>query len=380
MRRLLIALAILLGARAAHAYPHWQLSTGATRCNQCHFAPAGGGLLSDYGRYMAGDELSSFGGDGAFLHGAVQLPSWLSLGGDLRGAVVAHDVQDPSGSTLAAFPMQADFSLRLALPKGISAAGTVGLRGQVRDPDLLVPIQNYQPVSTSQFISREHYLMAQSKESGYYVRAGRFFAPFGLRFAEHIFYVRRDLGFDELEETYNVSAGVVRPAWEVHLTGFAPDFVRDIGSRESGFAGYYERRLLGNTLALAGQTRIASAPGATRYIFGAVAKSYVEPLRTLLFTELDGVTMSFDDRMLSSREQVVGIAGLTVLPLRGVSATLLGERNQVDVSLPTAWTGGSILLDWIPYAHCELQVMGRLQFPSGGDAAKTLFIQLHYFL
>jgi len=24
--------------------------------------------------------------------------------------------------------------------------------------------------------------------------------------------------------------------------------------------------------------------------------------------------------------------------------------------------------------------MGRLQFPSGGDAAKTLFFQIHYFL
>jgi hypothetical protein len=32
------------------------------------------------------------------------------------------------------------------------------------------------------------------------------------------------------------------------------------------------------------------------------------------------------------------------------------------------------------YAHFETQLMARLQFPSGGEAAKTLFLQIHYFL
>jgi hypothetical protein len=39
-----------------------------------------------------------------------------------------------------------------------------------------------------------------------------------------------------------------------------------------------------------------------------------------------------------------------------------------------------LLLGWFPYAHVELQVMGRLDFPTGTPAAKTLFAQLHYFL
>ena len=43
-------------------------------------------------------------------------------------------------------------------------------------------------------------------------------------------------------------------------------------------------------------------------------------------------------------------------------------------------TSATALLNWFPYAHFELQIMGRLQFPTGGDAAKTLFIHLHYFL
>jgi len=77
----------------------------------------------------------------------------------------------------------------------------------------------------------------------------------------------------------------------------------------------------------------------------------------------------------------VGLLGLAVFPVRGVIVTLLGERNQVDVAVrDDAWTATTVLLSWFPYPHVEAQLMGRLQFPAGTDAAKTLFFQLHYFL
>ena len=50
-----IVAASLLGERQAAAYPQWQLSTGTVRCNQCHYAPAGGGLLNNYGRDAVGE-------------------------------------------------------------------------------------------------------------------------------------------------------------------------------------------------------------------------------------------------------------------------------------------------------------------------------------
>jgi hypothetical protein len=268
----------------------------------------------------------------------------------------------------------------VALPAGLSLAGTIGFRDQVRSDNSLVPYQNYQPVSTSQLISREHFAMWQPAAVGPYLRAGRFFAPFGLRFSEHIFYIRRDLGFDQLEETYNVSGGFIYDAWELHVTVFAPDFVRHIGSNENGMAAYYEHRLQDDTLALAGQMRLAVAPGVTRFIFGAVGKKYFERIRSQIFAEVDGVQLLFDDPAVGTRGQAIGAAGVTVLPLPSVMLTLLGERNQIDVDDPSSLTGGSVLVNWFPYAHVEAQVMGRLQFPSGGAAAKTLFIQLHYFL
>jgi hypothetical protein len=374
-----LGLALVSEGRAL-AYPQWQLSTGAVRCNQCHYAPAGGGLLTSYGHDAVGEQLSTFGGNGEFLHGLVRLPSWLALGGDLRGAFVDNDVQDPNGPTVAVFPMQLDFAARVALPAGLSLTGIIGFRDQVRSDDTMVPYQNYQPIDTSQLISREHYAMWQPSAIGPYVRAGRFFAPFGLRFSEHIFYIRRDLGFDQLEETYNVSTGFIYDAWELHVTLFGPDFIRHIGSEENGAAAYYEHRLMDDTLAVAGQVKLGVSPGVTRLIVGAVAKKYVEQLRTQLFGEIDGVQLMFDDPAVGTRGQAIGLAGFTVLPLPSIMLSLIGERNQIDVDDPSSLTAVSVLANWFPYAHVELQIMGRLQFPSGGEAAKTLFMQLHYFL
>jgi len=378
---LLVVLATLLGPgqRVAQAYPQWQLSTGAARCNQCHYAPAGGGLINSYGRDQDG-ELSTFGGDGGFLHGSVDLPTWLALGGDFRAGFVDQDVQDLNGNTVAVFPMQADLTARIALPLGFSVLGVLGFRDQVRNPDVLIPEQNFQPVSTSQLVSREHYAMWQPEALGPYLRAGRFYAPYGLRMAEHILYINRDLGFDELEETYNVSGGFIEEHQELHLTLFAPDFVRHIGSDEKGFAGYLETRFRDDTIAVAAQTRLALSPGVTKLMGGLVGKVWIEPLRTLLLGEVDAVNQSFTDLGGVDRTQMVGALGFTLFPVRGVMITLLGERNQVDVQVDDAWTAGTLLINWFPYAHCEMQLMERVQFPTGGAAANTLFFQLHYFL
>ena len=375
-----LAAVIALTEGTAAAYPQWQLTTGSARCNECHYAPAGGGLITSYGRDAIGEELSTFEGNGAFLHGKVTPPPWLAVGADLRGAFVANGVQDPAGTTTAFFPMQADASARVAIPKGFSVAATLGLRGQIRQNDSVVPNDNFQPTSTSSLVSREHYLMWQPAAVGPYVRAGRFYAPFGLRFLEHIFYTRRDLGFDELEETYNVSGGWSLPAWELHLTAFAPDFVRHMGSNERGFAAYYERRLLNDKLALAAQGRVADGPGETRYIYGGVGKFYLPLLRTMFLAELDVSHNAFDDAAVGLRTQMIGLGGFAVLPTRGLIVTVLGERNQVDVAVrDAAYTAADLLANWFPYPHVEAQVMGRLQFPAGGEAAKTLFAQLHYF-
>jgi hypothetical protein len=383
MRTALLALVLVcLAGSVAHAYPQWQFASGTTRCGNCHFSPTGGGLLSSYGRDEAGEELSTFHGDGELLHGIGRaLPSWLSLGGDLRGAFVVNDVQDPSGASVAVFPMQAELGARIGLPAGLSISATVGMRGQVRRPDEIVPDQNYQPVSDSQLVSREHFVMWRPDAHGAYVKLGRFYAPFGLRLPEHIFYVRRDLGFNFMEESYNLSGGYLGETSELHLTAFAPDVLRHMGGSEWGGAALYERHVLGDTGALGGQAKLGVGEGVTRAIVGGVAKQYVAALRTLFLAEADLVHNDFDADQVASTWQLVGLVGASVQPVRGTMLSVYGERNQTDLRVANAtWNAASLELTWFPYAHIELQVLGRLQFPSGGDAARTLLVQLHYYL
>ena len=125
---------------------------------------------------------------------------------------------------------------------------------------------------------------------------------------------------------------------------------------------------------------MAIDPGVTKLMTGGLAKIYVERARTLLLGEIDVVNKVFTDIGDPVRTQIVGAAGFTVLPVPGVMVTLLGERNQIDVAFPDSQTAATLLVNWFPYAHFETQLMARLQFPSGGEAAKTLFLQIHYFL
>ena len=165
------------------------------------------------------------------------------------------------------------------------------------------------------------------------------------------------------------------------MTAFAPDFVRHIGSREKGLAGYYERRLFDDTVALAGQAKYAIGDGVDRFILGALLKVYVAPIKTLFFGEVDSVQLIFDSAAVGTREQIVGLLGVTVLPVRGLMLTALGERNQLDVEVRgSAWNAATAPINWFPYPHCEMQVVGRLESPAGGDVAKTFLAQIHYFL
>jgi hypothetical protein len=79
--------------------------------------------------------------------------------------------------------------------------------------------------------------------------------------------------------------------------------------------------------------------------------------------------------------QFVGLGGLTVLPVRGVMATVLQEHEQVDLRASgTTYDATTALVNFFPYAHFEVQGMARFELPGGGQWAKTFFLQLHYFL
>lgn len=369
--------AVVLAAPEAQAYPQWQFTSGTTRCNQCHFSPAGGGLLRGYGRDAAGEDLSTFEGNGGLLHGLVEPPDWLALGGDFRLAYVRQDVAAPDSPEQALFPMQADLHGRVAIGESLSIQASAGYRGQVRNAD--TSGRGYQPGNAHRFISREHFVMWQPAAQGLYARAGRFYAPYGLRLAEHVTYVRRDLAFNILQESYNVSGGYIANEWELHLTAFGPDFLQKLGAQETGGAAYYERRLFEETASIAVQGRFGTFDGVSRLMGGVVARYFIEPAKLMFLAEANLVNNHYPGS--AAQNQFVGLTGFTYLPWNSVIFTALLERSQTALQVRDSATDSVMgLINWFPYPHTEFQLVGRVQKPMEIETAKTLLLQFHYWL
>jgi len=386
---LLVAVFLCGSARQARAYPQFQFSSGTSQCSQCHYAPAGGGLITDWGRSEAGDTISR-GGDGAFLHGAWSPPSWLALGADVRRAALRNDVGGREAPEYAAFPMQSDGYAHIALPAHLSVYLEGGVRGDVgRDETVNGRLSSV----TDRFISNEHYVMWRPSASGAYVRAGRFFAPFGLRFVEHIFYVQRYTGYDLYNETYTISGGYLGSDWELHASLFAPppeSFplpLQSVGVRESGGAAYGEKRFA-DRAAVALQARLGVGSEATRYQAGAVGKLWVERAHLLFLGEADFIRLQVPASG-AGESQFASYVGATYFPVRGVMAGLAYERFQEDLSVArTAHDAIDVEVSLFPWAHFELLAIGRFQFLHGttsaanddGSHASLGMLQFHYYL
>ncbi len=369
------ALVLLLDSATASAYPQFQFSTENARCDLCHFSPAGGGLIKQYGRDAAGEEIS-MAGNGDFLHGAWQPPDFLSLGIDYRGAAIIKD-DELKGSRSAVFPMQFDLYTRAKITDRISFNMIAGFRGQARTTDNDSVIKR--------LVSREHFVMWKPRSKRkHYVRVGRFFAPYGLRLPDHTSYVRRFLGFHSLEETYNISYGSVKTKREYHITAFAPtpDFLGS-GTKAYGLAGYYEKRIRDDTAAWGAQYKASFSKDDAVYMVGGVGKLWLEKAKVLLLGELNLGMQTFDIDGADARPQLAGYMGATYFPMKGIMVGTALERYVSDLNINgTERDSVNVTLQVFPYAHFELVLMGKFEFQGSefGDPAKLGMFQLHYYL
>ena len=368
-----LALCLLGGAAAAHAYPQFQLSV-APRCSQCHHAPAGGGLINGYGRYAADSEISR-GGDGGFLHGAWEPPEWLDLGADYRHMVLAGQQASTTATDteVVAFPMQLDAYARAEV-FDFSVNVTVGARGAARPRELSI---------ADRFVSRDHYLMYQPGRFGWYARAGRYLAPYGLRLVEHTSFVRRHLGFGLLEETLNVGGGWIEQDSELHVTAFAPPPWWSAGDPGFGAAAYYERRADGGNFLWGIQALGRRGDERAALQVGATAKWWLPEAEVLFMAELDSVTREYRAMPVVDAGWVSYLSA-TWIATDGVFLTAGWEGMQRNVreagTLRNAWFTQVQLFPW---AHFELAGLFRVEpDETAFDRSVTTqgVLQLHYYL
>lgn len=376
-----IAILLVLGMLAvrADAYPHFQLSTGSSQCGQCHVAPTGGGVLTAWGQSEAGDTIAR-GGDGTFLHGAVELPEWLLVGGEVRLAALANETGDAAGVKLAAFPMQLDLIAGVARG-AFTVVGSAGVRGRARSgasDDPSNPASEAMDTSLASYvISREHYVMWRS-ETGRYARAGRFAAPYGLRVADHTAYVRRYLGYNLLEETYGLGGGYVADAWEIHATAFVHDVLQGATRDDVGGALLVET-IATDRVIVGGSARASIASTDTRLQAGMHGKVWLDDARLLVQAEVDGVRQLIDG--VGDRWQLAAYAGPVLVPARGVYAGLAYQVFAEDLATRAVTRhSGDAWISLLPTAHVELMLSGRAQWIGPGQRALGAMLQVHYTL
>ena len=369
------ALALALSwSTAAEAYPQFQFSTGAKRCSLCHYSPTGGGLINPFGRSSSADSISQTAGNPDLLHGLYKEPDWFRWSADLRFAAVAKGGAD---SDLLLFPMQGDYYQLVKFGKQITWYTAVGPRAGARSEER----QSF----PERLTARELYFMWRKKNRGYYVRAGRFFAPFGIRSQNHLDYVRRYNGFHSFEETLNLNVGRVENADEFHVTAFTaiPYALLGNGPRGFGATAYYERRPgKGATTALAGQAKVRLGDVDRRYVLGGVGKHYLEGANTLLMAELDVALQQFDISGAPSRAQLLGYLGATYFPIQGIMVSGVLEHYDPDLSIEDTQTiGFSAILQYFPRSHHELYLMAKTELVGGfADTNNLLMFQYHYWL
>lgn len=378
MKRLALAIVAvgLCASARAEAYPYFQLSSGTDTCAACHFAPAGGGLLTDWGRGESADTISR-GGDGDFLHGLWSEPDWLAIGGDLRFAGVADDAGSTSGATTAVFPMQADLAARISAGD-FSLNGIVGVIGSAHAAQVQAGMSTGASGVNSWLFSREHYVAWQPGPTGPYARAGRFYAPFGLRLPDHTTYVRRYTGYNLLEETYGLGAGWIGHHGEVHVTAFVSDPLQWAPRSEVGAAALAEWRHHGASYGLSVR---ATTSDATRRVLGSLTyKRWMEGPGLLWLLEVDGGVEQLREAGVS-RPQLMAYAGPVWIPTQGLYTGVAYELYDEDLKVSgVARHAVSAWASFYPRAHFEIGLLGRAQVIGASDHAMTALLQVHYYL
>lgn len=198
----LLLLSIAVGIpEHAFAYPEL-VRRGYANCITCHVSPTGGGTLTEYGRSLIPEVLTTTGTEeqSKFLYGAVDLPDWLLGGGDFRFLGALTNFNGDNNFKIVV-PMQADVEAAASAGKfTFDATGGIDY--------------NITPVS------RRHFVLYHATDEISF-RAGRFMPSYGINTEDHALAIKRGIGKDQSTETYNLEAALITANYDVFVTAIA---------------------------------------------------------------------------------------------------------------------------------------------------------------
>ena len=224
MRSSLLGLLLILTSPLAYGFPE-MVRHDYVNCTTCHVAQNGGGILTEYGRALSLEVLTTWGKEGEeqFLYGVVKPPKWLNLGGDIRAVqTYINNAFIERGDFIT---MQMDLEAAITFTEQLRFVGTIGKK--------YIPTGN--PSFGDYLISRRHFLSYQHNDQ-ISLRAGKFQFAYGINIPDHILQIKRGLLWDDDTETYNIEGSYIAEDWDLFVTANLGRIDDSTLNRERGVA------------------------------------------------------------------------------------------------------------------------------------------------
>ena len=183
---------LFTSGRWALAEPYLAVQKGM-QCSSCHSHPAGGGKRTVYGNVFAQSELAGRRiGSGDLWTG--EITKWLAVGADLRASYESVNI-----------PNRSDTS-----DLGIDR-GTIYVEATIISGRLSVYVD--EQVAPDKIENREAYVRLNSRNTKWFLAAGQFYLPYGLRLQDDTAFVRLATGINFTNSDRGVQVGYNSGAW-----------------------------------------------------------------------------------------------------------------------------------------------------------------------
>jgi hypothetical protein len=224
----------------AQAFPE-MVRSGYTNCTSCHVSPTGGGLLTDYGRNLSSEVLSTWGNaqEAQIAHGIFgpkpeekeEVNHWLGIGADVRAVQTRYENDFVKVGRFIWMQAMLDVGYRLGSWTGVMSIGKFDNKGE----------------GTWSPYSERFYLMKQLDDANL-IRVGRFIPAFGLNLPDHISSTRggprrNGLGFGISQERDAAEWHYIGENWNTAL-GFSEGPRDNITPFEQSIYGQVQRAFL----------------------------------------------------------------------------------------------------------------------------------------
>lgn len=368
MKTLFVLLVTLL-AHKSWGFPE-NVRHGYFTCIACHVSPSGGGVLTPYGKSVSSELMSTWGTakrSGFFFtnnEDESKNPPWFRANAFLRGVQVRRDT--PSVESARFIPMQADLETGVDYEKW---AAIVALGFRSKDPR--------ESTDLNEFFSRRHYVLYRATDS-LALRAGKFMFSFGLNMPDHIMAIRRGLGWDQGNDSYNLETSYFTEKSSSILTWIdnSPEEEsrqkdKGVALNQSFFVGEDSR--LGISVFSGGQSSF------DKTVFGPY---WTWSLTKKLFLNSEFFYQNKRFKNPSNTEK--GYATFHRLGYeahKGIIPFIQMDRSYLDDSDRTSqFDSYGVGFQWLPYPHFEALTFIGKEKAYDTDATDLAWLMLHIYL